>query len=303
MKVHIFPNGLLTALAATTAILSSCHKDIELKLKPFQPQIVLNSFIAADSLIAVHVSRTWTLGEDISTNRLDDAEVSIHVNGVLQVQGQSLARTGDSVRIAVRQAGYAEASAEVVVPRQTPLISVDTIRYTEPFFSNYPMMRCLIRFKDLEPGRKNYYRLIVEHEVTGADGKRELVTDDFQYSQDPALSEGFKDVNDEMFGTIKDNVYGIFTDDLFDGKEYTLNISFSPQFSTTYDVRYTFTLASLSPSAYLYYKSRIFNNDGGGDNYFTEPSAIYTNVTNGLGIVGAYQTSTLSIDMPSYSTQ
>ncbi|MDR1919891.1 MAG: DUF4249 domain-containing protein [Tannerellaceae bacterium] len=278
MKIHPFPNRLLAALVATAALLPSCQKDIDLKIKPFEPKMVLSSFIAADSLISVHVSRTWTLGEDLPSDLLEDAELSIHINGLLQPPQQAIARAGDSVSIAVRKAGYPEVSAEVVVPALTPLLSIDTLRFKEA--GSGPLLRCLIRFKDLEAGRKNYYRLIVEPEVY------------FQYSQDAALSEGFKDVNDEILGTAKDNLYGIFTDELFDGKEYTLNISFSPRLSLE-EVRYSFKLVSLSPSAYFYYKSLLFHNSG--DDYFTEPSAIYTNVANGLGIVGAYQTSTLSI--------
>jgi hypothetical protein len=99
-------------------------------------------------------------------------------------------------------------------------------------------------------------------------------------------------------GTETENSYGIFTDDLFDGKEYTLNISLSPyaEFSSENHIRYLIKLVSLSPSAYLYLKSQIYHKPD--DDFFKEPSVIYTNVRNGLGIVAAFQTYTVNMDVP-----
>jgi hypothetical protein len=289
-------------------MLASCQKDIKFDVKPFEPKIVLNSYIEADSIISVHVSRSWTMGENITSNLLYNADVALYINDILQPPLQSnhpeshtfnpnkwathisssIAQTGDNIRIEVNNNGYPQAYAEVIVPVKTPIISIDTISFPDEYNNQY--IRCLINIKDPEPGHKNYFRLTLEYETYNDSGERQIYGEDFISDQDQALSDEFRNINDEIFSTGHNNAYGIFTDDIFDGQEYTLNIHFSPD-NYSPNPRYTFKVISLSPSAYLYMKSQIISYFA-GENIITEPSAIHTNIQNGLGILTALSTST-----------
>jgi hypothetical protein len=54
------------------------------------------------------------------------------------------------------------------------------------------------------------------------------------------------------------------------------------------------TLQSLSPSYYMYLKTREANSDS---DLFTEPVQIYTNIKGGIGIFGSYSNSTHRIEL------
>jgi hypothetical protein len=311
-------------------LLASCEREVNFDGQLPDAKIVINCFVEADSLISAYVSRSWNLSED-GPRALTDADVSLHVNDALQppmqpvdsLPGQnsgyshvgqtylsrSVAREGDRIRITVRKDGYPEASAETVVPGKAVILSIDTTRFKEQYASD--AMRFLIRFSDLHAGERDYYRLVVTHQYS-YDSVARTGAVVFNYGQDAALNEGFRDATGGALDTEGENRYGIFTDDLFDGREYTLNIHFRPRYSgedsgeymwdsetgelisfgrITYS-RYIFRLVTLSPSAYQYLKTRTHY---GGD-VFTEPSAIYTNITGGLGIMGSFQTDEKEIE-------
>ena len=298
MKTNRSPYKNFAALCATVFLLASCEREVDFTGQLPDAKIVINSFVEPGAPIMAAVSRSRNIVEDYSPNLLPDAEVLLYINGELQPPMQayapplpddwsggnllwthaspSVAREGDAIRIVAKQEGYSDASAEIVVPGKAAILSIDTIRFNDQYSSN--AMRFLIKFKDLDTGAKNYYRLGVEYEFS--DDKINWRPDpnylDFNYSQDPALSDGFKSATDELMGTGTENRYGLFSNDLFNGKEYTLNISFSPRYSGEYDwvydeetgetiqyerithYRYLFKLLTLSPSTYMYLKSRTF---------------------------------------------
>ncbi|GHT43513.1 hypothetical protein FACS189438_0850 [Bacteroidia bacterium] len=340
MKTNRFPYGILAALGATAFFLASCEKEVDFTGQLPGPKIVLNSFVEPGAPITAAVSRSWNIAENNGPYPLAGAEVLLYINNILQPPMQpyvppilpdghptgqppawthvspSAAGEGDIIRMVAKFTGYPEVSAETTVPGKATILSVDTVRFNEQGTPNH--MRFLIKFKDLEAGKKNYYRLVLECEISDDNVHWILSSSSpyVNYNRDAALSEGFKDAAGELLGTGADNIYGLFTDNLFDGKEYTLNISFLPEYTGetdwTFDtgtgqlipsgklryVRYLFKLVALSPSAYMYLKSRTFYDANGDGDIAAEPSAIYNNIQGGLGILGAFQTDTLRLHMP-----
>jgi hypothetical protein len=55
-------------------------------------------------------------------------------------------------------------------------------------------------------------------------------------------------------------------------------------------------LQSISESYYQYLKSMTSN--GGGDDFFSEPVQVYSNITNGIGILGSYTQSSKVVELP-----
>lgn len=100
---------------------------------------------------------------------------------------------------------------------------------------------------------------------------------------------------------------GIFSDDLFNGKEYAVTYSFTPDNSFVTDtlsvtVHYDIHLLSISEAYYNYLKVlRNFSIVSLGDanmDGLLEPTATYSNVTDGFGVVTGYQKATRRITMP-----
>ncbi len=336
MKKIRFFSMIYTGMIFLAFLLGSCKKEIDFEGDLPANKLVLNCFVDADSLIAASMSKSWNLSQEKGES-MRSAEVFLYINDVFQEIMQptddplnslplfdgetgivptiyythvshSKAKEGDVVKIIAKKSGYETISAQTQLPGKTSILSVDTVRFSAQYNPN--SMRFLIKFKDLEAGKKNYYRLVIER-MTSTDQihwENNSSTVFFDYDQDPALREGFVNVTDEMLATEIENIYGIFNDEIFDGKEYTLNISFSPTYSYAAEdyrggrpglyTRYQFKLVTLSESAYLYLKSRTFYDYNGNDDVFAEPGIIFSNITNGLGIMGSFQTDTATIEMP-----
>lgn len=305
------------------------------------------------------------------SNVLKDAEVSIYINGEFREKmepsnaerfpthiSHTKVQPGDMVMLKASHSGFEDAWAEVVVPHAVPLISVDTISYPSQndyypgyypgnypgysaFYNNYKgirVMRTYIKFRDVDVQKRNYYALTIKRkfEVLGIDSfAGEVFVDPlaYNYEQDPALYGGIKtDINSLFSEYYRGSTYvRAFSDELFNGKEYTINVSFTTgrtdsiwiynmdktyqdtsywngemYISTNYEIEgyamkteYELNLLTLSEDYYLYMKSRdAYNEDDGlSEIGLTEPIRIHTNVKGGIGIVGAYQPSSLSVKM------
>ncbi|MDR1408663.1 MAG: DUF4249 domain-containing protein [Tannerella sp.] len=323
------PAALLLC-AALAGMFASCTRIVDFSGELPGPKLVVNCFVNPDSVVRVHVSRSWNIAET-GGEALTDATVLLYVNDELQPPdarspawpsylSHAALGEGDRVRLVVAAKGYDEASAETTVPPKTPILAVDTARFGDR------SMRFFIRLKDVEAGMPNRYRLDVSQEYL-IDGEWHVASSSgiysgvggvfdggrFDYEQDAALLAEFEDVNSDILGTSDRNIFGLFSDDLFDGREYTLNVSLHPMFmpdsysfvdgmfvpdTRIAGMRYTFRLVTLSQSAYRYLKTLTIQENSGEENVFTEPSAVYCNIAGGLGILGAFRTDAATVRIP-----
>lgn len=165
-----------------------------------------------------------------------------------------------------------------------------------------------IRFKD-QPNTKNFYRLLLKVKSYFANG----------VAIESSVGASFDDL---VFGNSNTDILGEsssyysfneFSDQLFDGKTYELKTrvfysfsSYKERASTTNPPQVginSFTkqelvveLQSISESYYHYLKS-ITANDG-ADMFFSEPVQVYSNIENGIGILGSYTRSLKALDIP-----
>ncbi|HET7734313.1 MAG TPA: DUF4249 family protein, partial [Paludibacter sp.] len=117
--------------------------------------------------------------------------------------------------------------------------------------------------------------------------------------------------NSNIFETSGYNYYHEFSDELFNGKEYNLSFTFNI-YTTTYKPEYQnnnheinvktpvkqelrIELQSISKSYFLYLRSRAANMDA--VEFFSEPVQIYSNVTDGIGILGSYSSSVYILNL------
>ena len=309
---------------------TACEREVDFSGQLPEPRIVINCFAEAGHPVSVRVTRSRNpagAGED---HFLYNAEVLLYINDVQQPPMQpvrpdgnpsaaayvseSVVHEGDRIRIVCRKDGFAEASAEDVVPGRAQVLSVDTVR-----FGNAGDMLFRIKIKDVAVGQKDFYRLIVEWHGTTDHVRWTHKAVEYACGTDAALSDAVRPVAGETPEMEIRNIYGLFTDELFDGSEYTLTVSFAPKYpgpsdmiwdpeaetfipgDTVRQVRYVLKLVTLSPDAYLYLKSRTFYEESGEPNIFREPPVLYTNIRNGLGILGTFQTDSLSLEMSGFT--
>ncbi|MCL3779092.1 DUF4249 domain-containing protein [Prolixibacteraceae bacterium JC049] len=121
-------------------------------------------------------------------------------------------------------------------------------------------------------------------------------------SEDPVLSHN--STEKEFLDDSPENDYLILSDELFNGKTYTLKYSFSLPYHLSQPekvpglIKYTVNteLRHISRELYLYYKT-INIQDFYYENPFTEPVQIFSNVKNGAGVVGSYSSYNTSITL------
>ncbi len=141
-----------------------------------------------------------------------------------------------------------------------------------------------ISFSD-PPNIKNYYEVLIyklyENKKTdywNSDGDVKVI--------DPVLlNEGDQDYLPTTF---------FFSDELFDGQEYTLRVNSPGGIGNS--INYTVSLRSISESYYLYrkyYTRHSYNQQFEGDFldlvFKGEPQPMFSNIVNGYGIFAGYQ--------------
>ena len=319
--------NIVVLLLCAVIFTISCEKVVDFRGQLPQNKIVLNGFVEAGEKIKISVSRSWDIMESTWTvpPTLEGVEVLLYVNGVLKERMQEvalpegsysgdyysyisdvIADTGDIVELIAKKDGYQDVSSSTVVPPKAVIISVDSVSIVDQNYSD--AMRVFIKFKDIEPDKRNYYRLVVESLPDENRSYHESVR--FNYEKDIAMNSGYEDSGTgELVGLGKaENVYHIFDDEIFNGGEYVLNISFIPQYShkvvidgtvlSEYTSKYCFRLVTLSEESYRYLKSMTDYENGEDTNIFVEPDMIFSNVINGLGIFAAFQKDEIIIEMP-----
>jgi len=325
-------------------ILISCERDVEFNGEVINPLVAVNSFVTPDSSITAYISMSrFFLKDSIAYRNVNNAEVNLWVNGVFKeklnldsigiYRGFYKPTISDKLKLTVEipqmkqvsaTTSFIDAPVILSVDTQKIIISKEILRYSSGdtmLVKNNYKVNYKLKFAD-NGSQENYYRLIVrkvsfEGVWNGYTNKVDTLIDEKlpQYSNfdftdvvsgnttDP-LSDGSTSPV-AMLMSNANNVYHVFSDDVFNGKTYTL------QFSTNItknikDIKYGFlsdikhevyiSLQSISEDYYLYLKTRGASNS---TNFFSEPVKIHNNITNGVGILGSYTNSNIvRINLP-----
>ena len=279
--------------------LASCEQTVDYNGEYPDPKLVMYAFVKPDSTVGVQIGQTFFFGDTLSNDRLD-AEGELYVNGKLagslawDETGYHFAarpRRGDHLRVVARVKGFPEVEGEVMLPEKAPEIEVDTFSSTE---MEQQRMNYRVTIKDEGTGRR-YYRLIVEsYDYHLIDG--EIVNPSLSYAfftdKDPLL-EGSSSV---WFDEDDRNRYHVFTNEVFEGKSYVMKVSTWRRYSsvTTGEINgqqvtqhnvstCRVKVVHIDRATYQYLKSAEMADRGEG---VMEPVQVYSNVKNGVGIVG-----------------
>jgi len=278
------------------------------------------------------------LDDDSKFDTIINAEVKLYVNDIFVEKlnpntngyytGAYFPKENDMLKFVAISPQLGEVAATTnIVPKQA-IIGIDSSSvslgvYPDVQYSSYnggPLIAdttgyrystgldLRIRFKDT-PNVKNYYRLVLKGKSYYTNGK--VVENTINSSTDDLVFGGSQtDILGEMSSYY---LFNEFNDQLFDGKTYELKTRVyfqktklikKPNTSKPTDIE-TVTvsrqelivvLQSISESYYQYLKTIAANQSG--EDFFSEPVQIYTNIQNGLGIFGSYTNSSKVFELP-----
>lgn len=277
-----------------SSILISCEKEVEVEMPAYDPVIVVNSFFETDSVARVEVLFSRSITDTTTIRTLKTAEVNLYENDVFS--GRMLLDTTDRYSLAgfkpvagrnyklkVTVNGFKDVEAQTTIPSPTPVNSFTVIKGAGTDFNNQPLARLSINFND--PAEKNFYYVRMNYSRIDT-----FYIDSVNYTVYPGtydlyLDPGSSDNNGENY------INGAFmtTDELFNGKNYTLNLNF-PQFAIDdSSASVNFFFSTISEEYYKYFRT-LYLQQATSFNPFAEPVRVYSNINNGLGIFGSVTT-------------
>jgi hypothetical protein len=334
---------LLTILLGI--LMASCREEVQFSDENIASKMVVNSFVDADSIIKVTIAGSKPIpGVTSNFNWINDANIKLFVDGKetetlktmniavpeendyyyrqsytpsVVYYSETKAEIGKTYKLEIDHKRYGLATCETTIPETVQIISIDTM-VTGKAQYNYEQNTLNVKLKFKDPANEaNYYRLIAyvnqgiyrekRFEGTVMDSAIE-VRESYITILDPVINPEQEDANDFLFGSPR-NPYNVFTDELIDGREYTVNFDLNvynhlrnPDIDMTEKGEFhqiKFILQSITPETYWFLKSSYLHHYYDGD-LFAEPVQVFSNVENGLGIFGGQSNSVALIQKGNY---
>ncbi len=329
---------ILFRILVISVIFISCERDVEFKGEVTNPLVVVNSFLTPDSTVTAYISMSrFFLKDSIAYRNANNAEVNLWVNGVFKeklnfdsvgtYRSSYKPAISDQIKLTIdvpqmkqlsATTSFTQAPLILSIDTQKVLISKEILLYSSGdtlVVKDHYKVNYKLKFED-SGNQKNFYRLIVKmisyrSEWNRYTNKVDTIADentpqyiDFDFtdvvsgnSTDPLADEGTSPVG--MLLSKVNNRYHVFTDEIFNGKTYSLQFSTNItkyikdiDYGTLENVKHEvyISLQSISQDYYLYLRTRSANY---ATNYFSEPIKVHNNIEGGIGILGSYTNSNI----------
>ena len=283
----------------SVVFLFSCEKEIELKVPPQKPRLVLNSLFESGYHIKVNLSESKLITDTLKPLG-DGVTVRLNYGGSserLRYTGNGnyeskriIAHSGDEYTIEAEYDGLDKIIATDVVPEKTKCRLVNFIPEAGIDENGDLFSEIDIEFND-DPHVTNYYEIGLSRYVYFNEVEYTTWYLGYLESKDPyVLNEGDKDY---WYQNI------LLRDEMFNGKKVRLKCTTGYQ--KDYDKKFKIHFRCISENYYKYKKKwmRHYANqgtdiwDGTGN-----PVMLYSNIENGYGIFAAYTEQRITIDIP-----
>ena len=303
---------------------TACEVIVDLDIPKHEPVLVLNSVVKADSVFNVRLSRS--VGSfDVDRNKeVNDAIISVFQDDVFlgemstafvgmshnyyyneageYVQGDSVFEyilnemplPGANYTFMVSHYLYEDVQANTELEQKVTIDFIEIAKVDNEYSENYKLN---FTFFDL-PG-EHYYRLRIINKVNQFD--YEYIDPAFFETSDPSiLSSSVVESSDpdDVGAFLHD---ALFTDEFFEGDEKTISLEFFDWSYSDFDTssKFYLELSSISKDYFNYLHSyQRQSNYYGGELFAGEPVQVFTNVQNGLGILGASNTNSIKLNLP-----
>jgi hypothetical protein len=320
----------LPGLAIMILLTVSCEEEIKFTGEKIDPKIVIYSLLQPDSVIMVSVAKSHAVFEErYVPGQITNAVVKLYRDGVFietltyvapvpqpeyypvmpsskYVSQGVKPVSGSTYRIEVEMAGMKTASGEASLPDLVPIIKVDTTEQRMEWGDMTLVAK--VRFSD-PGGEENYYRMTARRMDGAYYGSKEepwsaVYEEDCSYtaSNDPVINP---QQQEDLFDMNIQNSYFVFGDELIAGREYGLTLEIPHRFPDTDYYEFSlfyFELQSITEDLYMYLRSSSAHMQT-NDAFITEPVLVYTNIENGLGVVGAMSSSTVTLKIGEYPVE
>ena len=325
----------IPAAALLALSLISCETTIDYKGPETEPKTVIYALLHPDSLVSVSVAESRSVFKvPWQPRQITDAVVRLYRDGELletltyrepepqpdysppNPYSKYVSQTvkpeyGHVYRIEAEVPGLIKAYGEARLP--SPVTAEVTDTSSKDAGYSYREMTVRLKFRD-PAGEENYYRVSAEALQGTYFGDRQAPYDpmvpvtvqesDISYGalSDPLIAP---QQEDDFLDMYMPNMYYLFTDDLIPGKEYSIKLTYNGFYPRTdyYEFLHAwFRLNTITRDLYLYLQSYAAHTQA-QDNFLAEPVPVYTNVTGGLGVVGAMSTVSDSVKIGDYPVE
>lgn len=294
--------------------LTACEKEIMYSDIEPEPLLVVNGIQHVGEPARLYVEKSSYFTDEIEKDfRVKDVHADLYVNGVFKeslrvrdsiiwetywisdengmgveaerpryafvyCEGNYILCEGDALRFEVSSSEFEEtAVAETTMPSMPNAISFDTVRITGNT-DGYGGKTIYFSLVIDDPVGKDYYNLFPQEGLEG------FVT------TDPVFAD-FMNVEhvEDLFGGgnyYANGPYNMFNDSYFDGKQYAVGIQMSI-YTDVYIEPFVLEVSKVDYGLYQFKKSyaSFTTIEDGPMGLFTEPSQVYSNVRNGVGVV------------------
>jgi hypothetical protein len=288
-------------------LLSECEKDVDFNGKEPSPKMVVNAIINTQSdTNRIKISESVFDYSNQQPGVVENPEIHLNINGKEcnqlwpdTVEGihtyykfVAQLNVDDRVELSAYTPKHGTVKGYDNVPDVAEIKNIETSWFTKNGFS---YLRLYVTLKD-NPIERNFYRIIVKSkdDITPPSIQEPLKYWDFQevFIDDEMV---FRSATEEDDGSNSSGFYRIFTDELFQGKEYTLNlyIQYVNWLESRDDMSYVrqrikVEIHTLSEKLYQNLHSQELASGIATGDLFSEPVKIYTNMKGGYGILGIY---------------
>ena len=294
----------------------ACTKTLDFDDEGLANTLVFNGIIQSGDSFKASLNRSSSiLSETYGNGMFAGGTIQLYENGTLlstasnQFGQFSLTdikpKAGANYRIVVNSENET-VEAQTTIPEKANVLSLDTASIKDQNNYNYTIYK--LKLKD--QGGDDYYRIFTTTEnltlqINSADkvprkyylqkNENSILTDD------PVFKSLYNNFGGETLDIGPENIYHIFPDDYFKGKEYSMQFrAYTTNFGNDYYYsnptnpaifqgkkniysRNVIHIQKLSKELYTYMKYlKLY--DFYHDNPFAEPVPVYSNIKNGIGI-------------------
>lgn len=266
-------------ISAAILLFSACETELDISKIGLNRRLVVNAVLNNTDPVKIFISRTAGLFDSTRPDPVQGANVVLYNKSGNPVaactyniisenyESSFIPVSGEEYEIRVVAADYPQATAFLKIP--------EAASNKKPFWKDstsldsfgFPQGTLNVYIND-KGSVKNYYRITIYY-------YDDLLAE--WYALKPALIDA--EIQNQSIKTEDGGI--IFTDAGFNGKEK--EIGFITQFAySQQSPKFLIVTENLSEAYYLYFKSLDEYRNSGG--VFSEPTAIYTNIKNGIGI-------------------
>lgn len=262
-------------------VLGSCETNLDISSVAEKKRLVVNALLNDQETVRIEVGQSTSIGDSVKPKPIENAVVTIKDDaGVVSncaynpatgyYESTTVPMSGKSYFIIVKALNFPDAFATVVIPQPASLQKSTWKDSTNIDSSGFPTGTITVTVDD-KGNEQNYYRITLYY--------WNALTAQWNVLGAPTSDA---EIGNNAIKTADGGI--IFNDKVFNGSQRKIDF-ITPNGFQGQSPKFLVVSESLSYEYYTYFKSLDDYKNGGG--IFSEPPAVFSNISNGLGIAAA----------------